>query len=371
MIVGIPKEVKKHEYRVGIVPSGVKALVSNNHKVIIQKGAGLGSGIADEEYQAAGAQIMGTGKAVYSNAEMIIKVKEPLPEEYGLLKEGQILYTFLHLAPAPELTQALLESKVIGIAYETIQLDDGSLPLLTPMSEIAGRMSIQVGAYYLQKERGGRGVLLGGVPGVAPGKVVIIGGGTVGTNAAKRAIGVGARVTILDVNLERLRYLDDVFGSRIVTLMSNGQNIEEEVASADLVIGAVLIPGARAPRLVSREMVSRMSRGAVIVDVAVDQGGCIETIHATYHDDPTYEVDGVMHYGVANMPGAVARTSTFALTNTTLPYAIKLANMGWKAAVREDSGLLKGVNVVEGNLICKPVGEAVGMECVLIERFLR
>ena len=371
MIVGIPKEVKKHEYRVGIVPSGVKALVDSNHKVIIQKGAGLGSGITDEEYQAAGAQIMGTAKAVYGNAEMIMKVKEPLPEEYELLKEGQILYTYLHLAPAPELTQALLESKVIGIAYETIQLDDGSLPLLTPMSEIAGRMSIQVGAYHLQKEHGGRGVLLGGVPGVAPGKVLIIGGGTVGTNAAKRAIGVGAKVTILDVNLERLRYLDDIFGSRIVTLMSNGQNIEEELTSADLVIGAVLIPGARAPRLVSREMVSRMSKGAVIVDVAVDQGGCIETIHATYHDNPTYEVDGIIHYGVANMPGAVARTSTFALTNTTLPYAIKLANMGWKAAAREDSGLLKGVNVIEGYLICRPVGEAVGMECVPIETFLR
>jgi len=327
----------------------------------------LDSGITDEQYQAAGAVILDTARKIYDEAEMIMKVKEPLPEEYELLHKGQILYTYLHLAPAPELTQALLERKVVGLAYETIQLEDGSLPLLTPMSEIAGRMSIQVGAYYLQKEHGGRGVLLGGVPGVAPGNVVIIGGGTVGTNAAKVAVGIGAKVTILDVNLERLRYLDDIFGSKIVTLMSDSHNIEETVTQADLVIGAVLIPGARAPRLVSHEMLSEMEKGAVVVDVAVDQGGCIETIHPTYHDDPIYEVDGIIHYGVANMPGAVARTSTFALTNTTLPYALKIADMGWKEAVRGDKSLLKGLNVVEGNLICKPVGEALGMACVAVD----
>jgi alanine dehydrogenase len=294
MIVGVPKEIKTHEYRVGIVPAGVASLVRDGHKVIIQKGAGLGSGITDKEYEAAGAHILDTAQAIFDDSEMIIKVKEPLEEEYELLQEGQLLYTYLHLAPAPDLTKALLNRKIIGIAYETIQLDDGSLPLLTPMSEIAGRMSVQVGAYHLQKEHGGRGVLLGGVPGVAPGKVVIIGGGTVGTNAAKMAVGIGAKVLILDVNLDRLRYLDDIFGSSIVTLMSNIRNMEEQVISADLVIGAVLIPGARAPRLVSREMVSNMRHGAVIVDVAVDQGGCIETIHPTYHDNPTYEVDGII-----------------------------------------------------------------------------
>ncbi len=368
MIVGIPTEIKKHEYRVGVVPAGVKELVKRGHKVIIQKGAGFGSGITDEEYQAAGAQILATAKAIYDEAEMIMKVKEPLPEEYELLRKGQLLYTYLHLAPAPELTRALLERKVIGIAYETIQLDDGSLPLLTPMSEIAGRMSIQVGAYYLQKEQGGRGVLLGGVPGVSPGNVAILGGGTVGTNAAKMAVGIGAKVTILDINLERLRYLDDIFGSRIVTLMSDSQNIEDAVGRADLVIGAVLIPGARAPQLVTRKMLCRMKKGAVMVDVAVDQGGCIETIHPTYHDNPTYEVDGIIHYGVANMPGAVARTSTFALTNTTMPYAIKLANLGWKKAAQESKSLLKGLNVVEGSLICQPVGEAVGIACVPVEK---
>lgn len=367
MIVGTPTEIKKQEYRVGIVPAGVKQLVKNNHKVIIQRGAGAGSGITDEEYQAAGAQILDTARAIYDEAEMIMKVKEPLPEEYELLHEGQLLYTYLHLAPAPELTRALLERKVIGIAYETIQLEDGSLPLLTPMSEIAGRMSIQVGAYHLQKEQGGRGVLLGGVPGVAPGNVAILGGGTVGANAAKMAVGIGAKVTILDINLERLRYLDDIFGSKIVPLMSDSHTIEEALIHADLVIGAVLIPGARAPQLVTRPMLSGMKKGAVIVDVAVDQGGCIETIHPTYHDNPTYEVDGIIHYGVANMPGAVARTSTFALTNTTLPYAAKIANVGWKRAVQESNSLLKGLNVAKGELICQAVGEAVGIACAPIE----
>ncbi len=367
MIVGIPTEIKKQEYRAGIVPAGVKQLIDSKHRVLIQKGAGLGSGISDGEYKAAGATILDTAREIYDEAEMIMKVKEPLPEEYELLHEGQILYTYLHLAPAPELTRALLERKVIGIAYETIQLEDGSLPLLTPMSEIAGRMSIQVGAFHLQKEHGGRGVLLGGVPGVAPGNVAILGGGTVGTNAAKMAVGIGAKVSILDINLERLRYLDDIFGSKIVTLMSDSHNIEEMVTQADLIIGAVLIPGARAPRLVSRQMLSMMKKGAVIVDVAVDQGGCIETIHPTYHDDPTYEVDGIIHYGVANMPGAVARTSTFALTNTTLPYALKIANLGWKDAARRDRSLLRGINLVEGVLSCHPVGEAMGIACVPVE----
>lgn len=296
-----------------------------------------------------------------------MKVKEPLPEEYELFREGQVLYTYLHLAPAPGLTKSLLGKKIIAIAYETIQLEDGSLPLLTPMSEIAGRMAIQVGAFYLQKEHGGLGVLLGGVPGVAPGKVTILGGGIVGRNAAKIAVGIGAKVTVLDVNLERLRYLDDVFGSKIVTLMSHSQNVEEAVSDADLVVGAVLIPGARAPRLVSRDMLSRMKDGSVIVDVAVDQGGCVETIHPTFHDDPTYTVDGVIHYGVANMPGAVARTSTFALTNATLPYGLAIANMGWKKAVTEDQCLRKGLNMVGGKLVCAPVCKALGISFTAVE----
>jgi alanine dehydrogenase len=370
MIVGIPKEIKTQEHRVGVVPAGVKALVDADHRVVIEKGAGLDSGITDDEYEAVGATILDTAQEIYDHAQMVMKVKEPLPEEYELLHEGQILYTYLHLAPAPELTRALLERKVTGIAYETIQLDNGSLPLLTPMSEIAGRMSIQVGAYHLQKEHGGRGVLLGGVPGVTPGNVAILGAGIVGTNAAKIAVGMGARVSIIDVKLDRLRYLDDIFGPRITTLMSNSHNIEEAVTAADLVVGAVLIPGGRTPCLVTRELVSKMKKGAVIVDVAVDQGGCIETIRSTYHDNPTYEIDGVIHYGVANIPGAVARTSTFALTNATLPYALRIASAGWQEAARKDKNLLKGVNVVQGQLVCQPVGEALGMACVPIETLI-
>jgi alanine dehydrogenase len=370
MIVGIPKEIKKHEYRVGITPGGVKEVVKRNHKVLVQKEAGVGSGITDEEYKVAGAVIGATAKDIYDQAEMIMKVKEPLPEEYDLIRENQILYTYLHLAPAPDLTKALLKRKTIGIAYETIQLENGSLPLLSPMSEIAGRMAVQVGAHCLQKENGGRGVLLGGVPGCQPGVVTILGGGNVGTNAAKIALGMGARVTILDVNLDRLRYLDDIFGGQAITLFSDVDSIEQNVLSADLVIGAVLIPGARAPRLVTRQMISKMKEGTVVVDVAVDQGGCIETIHVTYHDDPTYRVDGVIHYGVANMPGAVARTSTFALTNATLPYALKIADQGWKKAAQSDRALLKGLNVIQGNLVCQPVGEAVGVSCVAVETML-
>ena len=368
MIIGIPKEIKKQEYRVGIVPAGVKALTEEGHKVIIQKSAGEGSGISDEEYISSGAEIKESAKEIYSQADMIMKVKEPLEEEYELLKEDQILYTYLHLAPNKELTEALLKRKVIGIAYETMELPDGSLPLLIPMSEIAGRMAIQVGASFLEKEKGGRGVLLSGVPGVIPGNVVILGAGTVGMNAAKIAVGMGAKVTILDINLERLRYLDDIFGSKIITLMSNHHNIEKSILEADLVVGAVLIPGARAPILVDRALVSRMKNGSVIVDVAVDQGGCVETIYPTFHDNPTYIVDGVIHYGVANMPGAVARTSTFALCNATLPYAVKLANIGVPEVFKKDKVLLSGLNVYKGQLTCKPVADSLNIACTLPEK---
>lgn len=363
MIIGVPKETKPQEFRVGMVPAGVRALTENGHKVLVQLSAGDGSGITDEEYLAAGAVIEENPKRVYEDADMIIKVKEPLQKEYIYLKQGQILYTYLHLAPSRELTQVLLEKEIIGIAYETIQLPNGSLPLLIPMSEIAGRMAVQVGASYLEKGKGGRGVLLGGVPGVSPGSVVILGAGTVGFNAAKIAIGMGARVIVLDVNLERLRYMDDIFGARITTLYSNQHTIEGSVVEADLLIGAVLIAGARAPVLVDRSLVARMKPGAVIVDVAVDQGGCVETIHSTYHANPTYVMDGIIHYGVANMPGAVPRTSTFALTNATFPYAMKIANMGVVKAFKEDPVLLSGLNLYKGNLICRPVAESLKIEC--------
>lgn len=365
MIIGVPKEIKPQEHRVGIVPGGVRALKNNGHKVLVQKGAGEGSGITDDEYYSAGAIVIPRIEDVYAESHMIMKVKEPLPDEYPLLKQGQILYTYLHLAPARDLTIALLQRKVIGIAYETMKLEDGSLPLLIPMSEIAGRMSIQVGAAHLEKERGGRGVLLAGVPGVAPGSVVILGGGTVGINAAKIAVGMGAKVTILDISLERLRYIDDIFGARITTLYSDSHRVEISVKDADLVIGAVLIAGARAPILVNRSMIGKMKPGSVVVDVAVDQGGCVETIHPTYHQDPTYVVDGVIHYGVANMPGAVARTSTFALTNATLPYAMTIAKIGAPKVFQEDPVVLSGLNVYEGKLVCQPVGKSLNMECVL------
>ena len=367
MIVGVPKEIKKAEYRVGMVPSGVRALRIAGHKVYVQKTAGIGSGFTDEEYADCGAELKDNIEQVYAVSEMIVKVKEPLEQEWPLIRKDQLLFTYLHLAPARELTLALLKSHCIGIAYETVQLPDGSLPLLTPMSEVAGRVSVQVGAYFLQKENGGRGVLLGGVPGVSPGKVVIIGGGTVGTNAAKMAVGLGAHVTIMDVDLERLRALDDIFGNRLSTLMSNQQNIEDQVQEADLVVGAVLIPGAKAPHLITRKMLSKMKPGAVIVDVAVDQGGCVETIRPTYHDDPVYDVDGICHYGVANMPGAVARTSTFALTNATLPYVLKLANLGFPEAVREDEPLRKGLNVCRGKLHYKAVSDALDLEYMPFE----
>jgi alanine dehydrogenase len=367
VIVGVPKEIKAYENRVAMVPAGVEALVRAGHKVLTEKSAGMGSGISDEAYAKAGAEIIGTAAEVFGKAEMIVKVKEPLPPEYPLFQEGQLVFTYFHLAPVPDLTQAMLRAKIVGVAYETIQLEDGSLPLLVPMSEVAGRMSIQVGEYSLQKENGGRGVLLSGVPGVDPGRVVILGGGVVGTHAAKMAVGTGAEVYILDIDLNRLRTLDDIFGGKVRPVMSNRYNIERLIADADLVVGGVLVAGARAPKLITRDMLPKMKEGSVIVDVAVDQGGCVETTHATYHNDPTYVVDGVVHYCVANMPGAVARTSTFALTNATLPYALKLANLGYKAALKSDPALMKGLNVYMGRLVCGPVGEAQGIECAPVQ----
>jgi len=362
MIIGVPKEIKTREYRVSMVPGGVKAMVDAGHKVYIEKGAGVGSGISDAEYQAVGATILSTAKEVHEKAEMIVKVKEPLPEEYQYMRPGLIYYTYLHLAAAKELAVTLLEKGVVGIAYETIQLTDRSLPLLTPMSEVAGRMAVQVGAHCLEKAQGGRGVLLGGVPGVKRGKVVILGGGVVGTNAAKMAIGMGADVTIMDVDLHRLRYLDDVFGNKLTTTYSDPISIEKAVVEADLVVGGVLIPGASAPKLVKREHLPRMKKGSVVVDVSVDQGGCIETCKPTTHDNPTYEVDGVVHYCVANMPGAVPYTSTFALTNTTLKYALKIANMGLSKALESTPELAKGVNIFNGKCVCKPVADSLRLQ---------
>lgn len=361
MIVGVPKEIKNKENRVSMVIAGVRALTQAGHKVIVQKNAGVGAGISDDDYRAAGATIHETAKEIFDRADMIVKVKEPLPEEYPLLREGQILYTYLHLAADERLTRALLERKIVGIAYETIQPADGSLPLLAPMSAVAGRMATQVGATYLQHDHGGKGMLLGGVTGVDRANVVILGGGVVGVNSAKMAVGLGARVTILDVNVARLDYLSDIFGNEITTLYSNIEQVERAVMDADLVIGAVLVPGAKAPKLVSRDMVSRMKPGGVIIDVAVDQGGSVETCRPTSHEHPTYTVDGVVHYAVPNMPGAVPRTSTYALTNVTTRYALMLANLGWKEAVTKDEALRKGVNLVGGKLVYKQVAEDLGL----------
>lgn len=370
MIIGIPKEIKNNENRVGLTPAGVTAFKHNGHDVWIETNAGMGSGFTDEDYQAVGAKIVSTAKEAWS-ADMVIKVKEPLLEEYGYFREGLVLYTYLHLAPEPELTKALVDKKVVSIAYETIQLDNGSLPLLTPMSEVAGRMSIQIGAQFLEKSKGGKGVLLGGVPGVAPAEVVIVGGGIVGTNAAKMAIGLGASVTLVDINADRLRQLDDMFQGRLKTLMSNSYNIAEAVKKTDLLVGAVLIPGARAPRLVTEEMVKTMQPGSVIVDVAIDQGGSIETIdRITTHSNPTYVKHGVLHYAVANMPGAVARTSTLALTNVTVPYGVQIANKGWQQASLDNKALAKGINVVEGKVTFKAVAEAHGYTYVSIDTIL-
>ncbi|UOE53749.1 alanine dehydrogenase [Cytobacillus oceanisediminis] len=358
MIIGVPKEVKNNENRVSVVPASVSAFVNAGHTVWIEKGAGAGSGISDQEYEKAGATVVSSAKEAWS-ADMVMKVKEPQPDEYRYFRKGLILFTYLHLAAEPELTKDLVDKKVTSVAYETIQLDNKSLPLLTPMSEVAGRMSVQLGAQFLEKIHGGKGVLLGGVPGVKPGKVVIIGGGVVGTNAAKMAVGLGADVSIIDISAERLRQLDDLFSGRVRTVMSNPFNIAQEVKLADLVIGAVLIPGAKAPQLVTEEMVMQMEKNSVIIDVAIDQGGSIETIdHITSHDSPTYVKHGVLHYAVPNIPGAVARTSTYALANTTAPYALMLANTGIENSILKYPFLEKGVNTMNGKVTNQRVAEA-------------
>ncbi len=361
MKIGVPAEIKNHEYRVGLIPASVAEYVRHGHQVFVQRGAGEGSAILDTTYERVGATILETAEEVWATADMIVKVKEPLPSEYALMQQGQLIYTYFHLAAVPELAQALIEKGVAAVAYETIQLPNGSLPLLEPMSEVAGRMSIQVGARCLERERGGKGILLGGVPGVARGRVVILGGGTVGTHAAKMAVGMGAEVTVLDINVSRLRYLDDIFGNRLQTLHSNQETIAQEVRRADLVVGAVLIPGAKAPHLVTRQLLSEMSNGSVVVDVAVDQGGCIETCHPTTHENPTYIVDGVVHYCVANMPGGVARTSTFALNSVTVPYGLQLANHGVKEAARRSPALALGINTLDGHITYEAVAEALAM----------
>ncbi len=358
MRVGIPKEVKDHEYRVGMMPAGVHALVEAGHEVIVETHAGEGSGFLDEEYERAGARILPSAEEAWAGAEMIVKVKEPIEAEYPRLQDGQTLFTYLHLAPLPGLTTALQDTRVAGIAYETITDVHGALPLLIPMSEVAGRMSVLVGATYLQKAHGGRGVLISGVPGVPPGDVVIIGGGIVGMNAMGIALGMRAHVTVLETNPDRMRFIDDLFQGAITTVASNRHNLAAALERADLLIGAVLIPGASAPKLVTRKMLELMKPGSVVVDVAVDQGGCFETTHPTTHSDPVYEVDGIVHYCVANMPGAVPRTSTLALNNATLPYVLKLANEGVKAAVRSDPGLRDGVNTYAGHITCKPVADS-------------
>ncbi|MBN1925029.1 MAG: alanine dehydrogenase [Prolixibacteraceae bacterium] len=362
MIIGIPKEIKNNENRVGLTPAGTAELIKFGHSLYIQADAGSGSGFPDEDYISAGAVILQTIEEVYNIAEMIIKVKEPIKAEYPLIKKGQIIYTYFHFASSEELTKAMMDSGAVCLAYETVELKDGSLPLLIPMSEVAGRMSVQEGAKYLEKTFGGRGVLLGGVAGVHPAKVLIVGGGIVGTEAAKMAAGLGADVTIMDVNLKRLRYLDDIMPANVKTMMSNSYNIRDMIKTHDLIIGAVLIPGAKAPSLITRDMLSSMKPGTVLVDVAIDQGGCIETSHPTTHDNPTFVIDEVIHYSVANMPGAVPRTSTIALTNATLPYAIKIANKGWQKACKEDKALKKGLNIVNGKIVYGGVAEAFDLE---------
>ncbi|HEX9578492.1 MAG TPA: alanine dehydrogenase [Myxococcales bacterium] len=370
MIIGCPKEIKTREYRVGLVPGGAAALLARGHRVLIEKGAGVGSGLTDDAYESVGAEILERAADVWSGAEMIVKVKEPIASEYPLMKEGQTIYTYFHLAADKPLFKALLERRIAAVAYETIQTDDGQLPLLKPMSEVAGRMAVQVGAVYLEKEHGGKGILLSGVPGVRRGKVVILGGGVVGTNSAKLATGMGAETVILDVNLNRLAYLDDVFGSRITPVFSDPAQIQKYVREADLLIGGVLIPGAKAPKLVSEKLVSEMLPGSVVVDVAVDQGGCIETCRPTTHDNPTYMVHGVVHYCVANMPGAVSQTSTFALTNATIGFGLKLADLGVVDAVKRDRALAAGVNTFNGHCTYKAVAEAHGFEYTPLDKAL-
>lgn len=358
MVVGILKEIKQSEYRVSMLPVGVELLTRDGHTVLVEKGAGLGSGIYDDQYVQAGGKIVNRAGEVFENADLLVKVKEPLPDEFPMLHEGQVIFTYFHFAANSELTREMMRKKTICIAYETIQTDDGELPLLTPMSEIAGKMSVQEGAKYLEKPMMGRGILLGGVPGVAPAEVVIIGGGTVGANAAKVAAGLDASVTILDIDLRRLRYLDDIMPANVITLMSDLHTIRDKVRDADLLIGAVLIPGGRTPHIVTEEMVKTMKEGAVIVDVAIDQGGCVETSKPTTHQNPTFIKHDVVHYCVTNIPGAVGRTSTYALTNATLPYVLKLANKGWREAVKEDSTLAKGLNIADGKICFKAIAEA-------------
>jgi alanine dehydrogenase len=361
MKIGVPKEIKTNENRIALVPAGAEMLVAAGHSVLIEKGGGEGSGFSDENYTAVGAKIAPDAATVWKESEMIMKVKEPIAPEWPHMREGQLIFTYFHFAADEKLTKAHIDSKAVCVAYETVELPSRELPLLTPMSEVAGRMAVQEGAKYLEKLYGGRGVLLGGVPGVPPAKVVILGGGIVGINSAKMAAGLGAKVTILDISLERLRYLSDVMPANVQTIYSNRHNILEQIETADLVVGGVLIPGAKAPKLIRREDLKRMRPGSVIVDVAIDQGGCVETIHATTHENPTYVVDGVIHYGVANMPGGVPRTSTLALTNATLPYAMQLANKGWKQALKDSPALLKGLNVAHGNVTYPGVAEAFGM----------
>ena len=370
MLVGVPTEIKNNEYRVGLTPASVHELVVQGHQVLVQQGAGSEIGLPDAQYVAAGASIVASAQEVFAQAAMIVKVKEPQAAECAMLREDQILFTYLHLAPDPDQTAALVRSRAICIAYETVTGPGGGLPLLAPMSEVAGRMSIQAGAAHLEKSRGGMGLLLGGVPGVAAGHVIIIGAGVVGANALQMAVGTGARVTVLDKNLDRLRQLDLVYGNRIATLHSNAQALEEAVLSADLVIGGVLVPGAAAPKLVTRSMVSRMKKGAVIVDVAIDQGGCFETSHATTHADPTFVVDGVVHYCVANMPGAVARTSTFALNNATIGHVLALAGKGWRRALGDDPHLRNGLNVCQGKVTFEAVAQALGYDYMPAESLL-
>ncbi|HEX8287270.1 MAG TPA: alanine dehydrogenase [Pyrinomonadaceae bacterium] len=370
MKIGLPKEIKDNEYRVGLTPAGVNALVNAGHTVYVQRSAGEGSGFSDEQYVNAGGEILETADEVWQTGDMIVKVKEPIAPEYPRMRENQLLFTYLHLAPEFELTKQLLERKVTGVAYETITDKKGTLPLLTPMSEVAGRMSVQVGATYLEKMNGGRGILLGGVPGVPAANVVIIGGGVVGTEAAKMAVGLGAHVTIIDINLDRLRQLDDIFLSKVQTLASSRYAIHDAISRADLVIGGVLVVGAAAPKLVTRDMLKDIPNGAVLVDVAVDQGGCFETTHATTHSNPTYYEEGVLHYCVANMPGAVPRTSTFALTNATLPYALALANKGFERAIAEDEGLKEGVNTYAGKLTYEAVATSQNLEYTPLDSVL-
>jgi alanine dehydrogenase len=370
MIVGVPKEIKDNEFRVAATPGGVELLVTSGHKVLVEIGAGVGSGFADEEYSRAGATMVAAHDDAYQQADMVMKVKEPLPSEYPLLRKGLLLFTYLHLAAEPELTKVMLEQQVTGVGYETVELPDRSLPLLIPMSEVAGRMAVQVAAHYLEEPHGGRGKLMGGVPGVRPADVVIIGGGTVGTNAAQIALGMGAHVVLIDRDLPRLRYLAEVLHGSLTTLSSNPRNIADAVAVADVVIGSVLVTGAKTPKLVTREMISSMKQGSVVIDVAVDQGGCIETSHVTSHSNPTYLVDGVIHYAVANMPGAVPRTSTYALSNATLPYATKLAKLGFRDAVRQMPDLAMGVNTHKGHVTHKGVADAFGYECAPLEKLL-